>query len=130
MSTSSLGDEAANFYAVWEVEANGRSKIMEAKERRMKRIQEARYLAQIEIERFREVWSLLTNLYWVTFTTFHSQQKEAEFKSKCQSIEHEDGARKHALIRDVEKELDYMEARVHLCKPAVSFLRAKKAIRS
>ncbi|RCN39217.1 vacuolar (H+)-ATPase G subunit [Ancylostoma caninum] len=100
MSTASLGDEAANFYSVWEVEANGRSKIMEAKERRMRRIKEAHFLAQAEIERFRE-------------------QKEAEFNSKCKSFDAEDERRKNALIRDVERELDYMDNRVHLCKPII-----------
>ncbi|KIH61841.1 vacuolar (H+)-ATPase G subunit [Ancylostoma duodenale] len=102
MSTASLGDEAANFYSVWEVEANGRSKIMEAQERRKRRIKEARSLAQAEIERFR-------------------QQKEAEFNSKCKSFDAEDEKRKNALIREVERELDYMDNRVHLCKPIVGF---------
>lgn len=55
MSTSSLGGEAANLHIVWEVEANGREKILEAKDRRARRINEARYLARVEIDRFREV---------------------------------------------------------------------------
>ncbi|KIH61842.1 vacuolar (H+)-ATPase G subunit [Ancylostoma duodenale] len=101
MSTASLGDEAANFYSVWEVEAYGRSKIMEAQERRKRRIKEAHSLAQVEIERFR-------------------QQKEAEFNSKCKSFDAEDEKRKNALIREVERELDYMDNRVHLCKPILS----------
>ncbi|KAK6730074.1 hypothetical protein RB195_006870 [Necator americanus] len=102
MSTSSLGDEAANFNIVWEVEANGKTKILEAKERRMRRIQEAHYLAQIETERYRE-------------------EKEAEFKVKCQSFNHEDEERNKRLIRNVELELDYMEARVELCKPVKEY---------
>ncbi|EYC04663.1 hypothetical protein Y032_0086g1913 [Ancylostoma ceylanicum] len=102
MSTSSLGDEAGDLYAVWEVEAKGRSKIMEAKDRRRRRIKEAHYLAMKEIQRFKE-------------------QKEAEFNSKCKAIEAEDEARKNALINDIEGELDYMESRVHLCTPVVSF---------
>ncbi|VDM76430.1 unnamed protein product [Strongylus vulgaris] len=103
MSTSSLGDQAVLLNEVWEVEAKGRAKIMEAKDRRMERIREAHRLAQVEIESFRE-------------------EKEAAFKMKCQSFEKEDDKRKKALIREVERELDYTEARVQLCKSLVSYL--------
>ncbi|CAJ0595012.1 unnamed protein product [Cylicocyclus nassatus] len=100
MSTSSLDDQAAQLNEVWEAEAKGRAKILEANGRRRKRIQEARLLAQSEIDRFKE-------------------EKEAAFKLKCQSFENEYKRRKRALIRDVERELNYMEARVQLCKPTV-----------
>lgn len=55
MSCSSFGDEAANFMSVWEVEAAGRTKILEAKDRRLRLIEEARYQAQVELEQFRKV---------------------------------------------------------------------------
>ncbi|VDN22662.1 unnamed protein product [Cylicostephanus goldi] len=118
MSTSSLDDQAAQLNEVWEVEAKGRAKILEANDRRRKRLREAQLLAQSEIDRFKEV-KMILNLFQVS-NVLDMQEKEAAFRLKCQSFENEDKRRKRALIRDVERELDYMEARVQLCKSTVS----------
>ncbi|KAK6053059.1 vacuolar (H+)-ATPase G subunit [Cooperia oncophora] len=100
MSCSSFGDEAQNFMSVWEVEAAGRTKIMEAKERRMKRIEEAKYLALVEIEQFRE-------------------EKEAEFQEICDSMKESIQEKAEKARELAKRELEYMEERVKLCKPLV-----------
>ncbi|WKX90689.1 hypothetical protein Q1695_009495 [Nippostrongylus brasiliensis] len=100
MSCSSFGDEAQNFQSVWEVEAAGRNKILEAKERRAKRIAEARYEAQLELEKFR-------------------QEKEAKFQEKFKSLDEKiQEYEVKAKARSVD-DLVYMEERVKLCKPMV-----------
>ncbi|KAK5966036.1 hypothetical protein GCK32_007140, partial [Trichostrongylus colubriformis] len=100
MSCASFGDEAPNFMMVWEVEAAGRMKIVEAKERRLQRIKEAKYQALVEIEEFRE-------------------EKEAEFQEKYESMKESIQEVVEKAREQTKRELEYMEKRVKLCKPLV-----------
>ncbi|KJH51143.1 vacuolar (H+)-ATPase G subunit [Dictyocaulus viviparus] len=100
MSCSSLRGQAAYFNPIWEAEANGESKIIEATKRRIRRKREARYLAYAEIEQFRE-------------------EKEEQFRKKCALLKEEEERQKERIRNNVDEEVAWMKARVKLCKPIV-----------
>ncbi|VDO18882.1 unnamed protein product [Heligmosomoides polygyrus] len=86
--------------SVWEVEAAGRTKILEAKDRRLRLIEEARYQAQVELEQFRK-------------------EKEDQFQAKLKIIDEKIQKHEVKSLAKIEDELSYMDARVKLCKPMV-----------